>query len=342
MDVRSNSFLPTGNVRIFIGPMPESVLARIEGQSRRSKLTIGSMFSLNADADQQHRGDRSEEVTRLLKDNAFNIFLHDGGNADDWREGEEQDMVDELVQRWEDSEWGQLWRRRHQRQSETQPSATNRWFGTSFEVGTLLGVDILQSQGHLNTSSTLSGAVASGDSPTTAFGTAPSTIPQGPEIAGSAHFQEEMNYPVSSTPLLPVTALTTERNPLHKAQSDSILLNRPSVQNDGPKFPSELSAGQSSKADLKGKAKVHYTNTLDNLGPSTPGPAPPEDVLERTKATVDPNTSLAATIVPDSPSSPTSSEFRWGDVVLRGDFSTIRCAWQTTTDFMGRQDAGQN
>jgi hypothetical protein len=245
-------------------------------------------------------------------------------------------MVDGLIQRWEDSEWGQLWRRRYQRQSEPQPSATNRWFGTSFEVGTLLGVDILQSQGHLNTSSTLSGAVAIGDSPTT---TAPSTIPQGP---GSVPIQEELNYPVSSTPLLPVTTLTAECDPLHKAQSGSILLNRPSVQNDGPKILSETSAGQSSKANVKGKAKVHYSNTLEDLGPSTPGPAPPEEVLERTKATVDPNTSLAATIVPDSPSSPTSSEFRWGDVVLRGDFSTTRCAWQTTTDFMGRQDAGQN
>jgi hypothetical protein len=326
MDVRSNSFLPTGNVnqrRIFIGPMPESVLARIEGQSRRSKLTIGSMFSLNADADQQHhRGDRSEEVTRLLKDNAFNFFLHEGGNADDWREGDEQDMVDELVQRWEDSEWGQLWRRRHQRQSETQPSATNRWFGTSFEVGTLLGVDILQSQGHLNTSSALSGVVASGDPPTTAFETAPSTIPQGPE---TVQVQEKMNYPVSSTPLLPVTTPATERDPLHEAQSE-VLLNRPSVLNDGPKFLSETSAGQHSKANMKGKAKVHYSNTLKDLGPSTPGPAPPEEVLERTKATVDPNTSLAATIVPDSPSSSTSSDLRWGDVVLRGDFSTTHCA----------------
>lgn len=326
MDAGSSSVLPTGNAiqrRIFIGPMPESVLARIEGQSRRSKLTIGSMFSLSADADHQHyRGDKNEEVTRLLKDNAFNFFLHEGGNADDWREGEEQDMVDELVQRWEDSEWGQLWRRRHQRQNEPQPSVTNQWFGTSFEVGMLLGVDILQSQGHLNISSTLSGAVASGDSPTTVFETAPSTIPQGPETAGShVHYL----IPFSSTPLLPIITPATERDPLHKAQSE-VLLNRPSVQNDGPNFLSETSAGQRLKANVKGKAKVHYSNTLEDLGPSTPGPAPPEEVLERTKATVDPNTSLAATIVPDSPSSPTSSEFRWGDVVLRGDFSTTRCA----------------
>ena len=37
-----------------------------------------------------------------------------------------------------------LWERRHQGQKEI------KWFGTSFEVGTLLGVDIIHSRRHLN------------------------------------------------------------------------------------------------------------------------------------------------------------------------------------------------
>ena len=36
------------------------------------------------------------EVTCVLKDNAFKFFLHGGGKADDWREGEEQDLIDEF------------------------------------------------------------------------------------------------------------------------------------------------------------------------------------------------------------------------------------------------------
>lgn len=346
MDTGSSRVQPSGNTiqrRIFIGPMPESVIAYNEGhgQSRRAKLTISSMFSLSAVTDQQHfRGDRNEELTRLLKDNAFNFFLREGGNADDWREEEEQDLVDELIQRWENSEWGQLWRRRHQRQNETHSNATpDRWFGTSFEVGTLLGVDILQSQGHLNAFSPRSGATASGGlhPPTTAFETfitAPSTVPQ--ETAASAHVPEIANdaTPVSSMTPLPIISLADER---HKYQSEILL--RPSMQTDRPKFLSET---HQFMGNVKGKAKVHYSNISEDNGPPTPGPAPPEEVLERTKATVDPNTSLAATIVPDSLSSPTPSEFLWGDIVLRGDYFSQSFYTKSAIDLTERQDAGQN
>jgi len=334
-DAGPSSDLPSGNDvqrRIFIGPMPERVIAQaVDNQPKRAKLNIGSVFSLNQDNTGRTSGDNSEEVTRVLKDNAFEFFLHHGGNAEDWREDEEQDMIDELVRKWKKSDWGQLWERRHQGQREAQNTSSNQWFGTSFEVGNLLGLDIMKSQRHLSAftvQSTASKGTAEADNPDSdeqlgGFSTFPATqvsqidgdIPNPGSLNGAEEPGDGGFTPTSKTNLIPSGRYAPDQpdntsNP--KPSSDRLSIP---LQDNAT---SELDSDQRLTAEDKRKAKVHYTVEPEGGLDTIPGPAAPEEVLERTKATVDRNTSLAATI--DTLKSPTPSEFSWGDVVLRGDW----------------------
>ncbi|KAF9527558.1 hypothetical protein CPB83DRAFT_391423 [Crepidotus variabilis] len=329
--------------RIFVGPMPERVIANKEGQIRKAKSStaLGSVFSLSLDAGDktQPESDKSEEVVRLLKENAYRSFLNRGGNAEDWKEDEDQDVVDELVQRWRESEWGQHWRHRHQ---NTTGQGLNQWFGTSFEIGTLMGVDIVQAESHVTKMGTRStkldgtglrrssASEAQSLSPTTGqetFVSALSTFGQASgidiEVTGVSPSEDKDNpTPASSrTGLLP-TQIPGRPDTVQKAKSDVPL--RPSIH-QGVSLLSAQSDGH--LLSNKGKARVHYVDLPEVPGPSTPGPAPPEEVLERTQETVDPNTSLAATFTPDL-KSPTPSEFRWGDIVLRGDYTFFRLPYK--------------
>ena len=312
--------------RNFIGPMPERVIAQtVNGQPKQTKLNIGSVFSLNQD-NTNRGGDKSEEVTRVLKDNAFKFFLHHGGNADDWREGEDQDLIDELVDRWKRSEWGQLWEHRHQGQKDPQSTAPNRWFGTSFEVGNLLGVDIIQSQRHLNAFSVQSSL----SKETGVVALESGNLNSDEQLASSRGFSTLPAADISQINISNPGSLnggltsTSKTNLLSPDRPENTLDRKPS--SDGFNVPpqdngaSVLDSDRRLTAEAKGKAKVHYFDAPEDNGFDTiPGPATPEEVLERTKATVDRNTSLAATFVPDTMKSPTPSEFSWGDIVLRGD-----------------------
>ncbi|CAA7261359.1 unnamed protein product [Cyclocybe aegerita] len=338
--------------------MPERVIAQSEAQRKRAKLTLGSVFSLTLEPDRTHNGDRSEEVTRLLKENAFRFFLHGGGHAEDWGEDEEQDVVDDLVKRWKESEWGQLWSRRHH-QLKNQPgqlyAGGTQWFGTSFEIGNLMGVNILHGHEHPSTHTmsrkpkdTSSLAATTGKD---TFVTARSSLdptPVAPQMSVQVSSADSQTYnqaqadaptPASSrTGLLATRDSDRERHidsanggpssidRLKKAKSEIYL--RPSLVKDEPKA-SARTDGEVLASHAKGKAKVHYADLAEEAaitvpsGPQTPGPRPPEEVLERTNSTVDVNTSLAATAVANEMSESPSSDFHWGDVVLRGGYQYI-------------------
>jgi len=142
--------------------------------------------------------------------------------------------------------------------------------------------------------------------------------------ADSPKTVEEEPTPASSrTGLLPQqNDLTHSEQPgflndRPKAKSEIHL--RPSIQQDVSKLSTRTDAEL--RAKIKGKAKVHYADATEVLVP-TSSPRPPQEVLERTPSTVDPNTSMAATIPFDSLSrSPSPSELQWGDVVLRGNYT---------------------
>jgi len=332
--------------RIFIGPMPERIIAQTENQRKRNKLTLGSVFSLSLDgADKaNHTGDKSDEIARLLKEHAFTFFVHEGGNAEDWRDDDdEQDMTEELLRRWKESEWGQLWTSRHRKKGDPQHTASsNQWFGTSFEVGNLMGVNILQGHDHVNVKSALSIAgsrtnvvSAPGTVTTAQFVTAQTTLPTADSNA--SHINIEVTATADSpktveeepTPASSRTGLLPQQNDLTHSEQPGFLNDRPkakseihlrpSIQQDVSKLSTRTDAEL--RAKIKGKAKVHYADATEVLVP-TSGPCPPQEVLERTPSTVDPNTSMAATIPFDSLSrSPSPSELQWGDVVLRGNYT---------------------
>lgn len=69
------------------------------------------------------------------------------GSSDDWDEDyEEQNIAEELIQRWKDSEWGKAWRHRRpggMKKKADMFQSSGHWLGGSFEVGTLLGVNLL-------------------------------------------------------------------------------------------------------------------------------------------------------------------------------------------------------
>lgn len=320
-DVDPGTDSPSGSAvehRIFIGPMRESVLAqKIDNQTKRAKLNIGSVFSLNQE-NIARRDDKSEEVSRILKDNAFKFFLHYGGNANDWNEDEEHDLIPELVHRWKGSEWGQFWERRHQ--TELQSAVSNKWFGTSFEVGTLLGVGITQSQRHLVQSSPSpleTEVVASETGGDEELARALSTFPatnishinaddSHPRLTNSGEEGYGIATPTSGTSLIPFDRPGNALNP----ESSSDVSNLPKL--DKIASP-RLGSKRLLRAVENSKAKVHYLDE-DTIHV----PMPLEEVLEGTKTTVDPNTHLAVTFLPDNIKSPTPSEFSLGDIVLRG------------------------
>ena len=318
--------------RIFIGPMPERLIVQsVESQPKRAKLTAGSVFSLNQE-NAAHFSDKCEDVTSVLRDNAFKFFLHHGGNADEWKEDDEQDLVDELLSRWKKSEWGQLWEHRHHAQKEPQSAVSNKWIGTSFEVGTLLGVNITQSQQHLNafsvypTSSpreiprlmTLETHNLDSTDEQLVGAKALSTSPADFLRPGSANAGEESNNDFATTSkTMLISSQTQAEDFRNDARPSSDLLNLHGHSDSGA--PSGLDSDRLT-AKEKGKAKVHYVDTATGSGSIDP-----EEVLEKTKTAVDLNTSLSATttFILDNVKSSTPSELSWGCIVLRGDYATL-------------------
>jgi len=298
--------------RIFIGPMPEKVIAHTEAQGKRTKLTIESVFSLSLDKDNAHSSDKKEEVARVLKDNAFRFFLHEGGKAENWGPEEEEGTINELLNRWNESEWGKLWHRRHHHKKK-EPLGDDHWFGTSFEVGTLLGVNVLQGIEHLKAKAVASKSLKSTPTDVVSGSVAPAGFPTAPSNILPTI---QIDSPVQQNGQLHATSLENEEpaGDLTPASSSTGLIAREAAD-----------PGGNLKVDVKGKAKVlRYEDSSTNLFDALPGSVPPQEVLARTKSTVDPNTSLAATVINESRAS-SPCELRWGDVVLKGDYSSL-CA----------------
>jgi hypothetical protein len=309
--------------RIFIGPMPEKVIAHTEAtQHKRSQLTIGSVLSLTQEQpDNTHNIDKIEEVSRIVKEHPLHFFLNEGGRAEDWNVEEEQHITDELAKRWKSSEWGQLWTRRHHRKKE-QSAVDHHWFGTSFEVGTLMGVNVLHGKEHVtnlaarcnpardkidDSSSNLLGAdtqqlyLASTDAPSTS------------RVSGDA---PDPTLSVEMTTMeTPATSRTSLLPPRHSdtmlVKDESLSLSndreiRPTMStNISTDFTQPLSNG-------KGKGKTVRYSDHPSPGLSTSSPVPPEEML-KTKSTVDSSASSALSIATQGPT--------WGDVILRGVYN---------------------
>ncbi|KJA24061.1 hypothetical protein HYPSUDRAFT_136823 [Hypholoma sublateritium FD-334 SS-4] len=335
--------------RIFVGPMPERVISHGESQTnQKKKLTFGSVFSLSQEP--ASGGDKTEEVARLAKAHALRFFLHEGGDKADWDSLQEESTVEELMKRWKDSEWGRLWSRRYERRRGMQKSEGSlnvgapQWVGTSFEIGDLLGVNVLQDQGHIHAR----GAHSIPQKPRSHSGVRPPmsaasstgfrSFASRTEAGSSkvSHYESALDSPLYSegfrseyvaeepTPASSITGLLATA-PSHQDQR-SKSKSQPNLQL--PRPPADIPRTQSDmpvEVNAKGKGKmVHYEiaplRENDPSSESASHPTLPEQVLQRRKSSLD-NTSFAATAAATEPSieQPASllEDLIVNDVVLR-------------------------
>ena len=121
--------------RRFIGPMPESVLtsevaSNRQAQKKRRWFPSGSRISAVS------KEDEDQCLRDVIKAHAYEFFKGHGGKDEDWGEEEEVSVREEMLRRWRQSEWGKL-------RSVKESGTKNRWVGTSFDIGTFLGVNIV-------------------------------------------------------------------------------------------------------------------------------------------------------------------------------------------------------
>jgi hypothetical protein len=121
--------------RRFIGPMPEGVLTS-EAIVNRQAQKKRSWFSSSSRASAASQEDEDQCLRDVIKAHAYEFFKGHGGKDEDWGEAEEKSVREEMFKRWRQSEWGKL-------RSAKESGMKNRWVGTSFDVGTFLGVNVL-------------------------------------------------------------------------------------------------------------------------------------------------------------------------------------------------------
>ncbi|KAF9454744.1 hypothetical protein P691DRAFT_716543 [Macrolepiota fuliginosa MF-IS2] len=304
--------------RVFIGPMPERVVSQTEAhahQHHHKGIFLGRMST------QEANSDSCTDVSQIIKDHAFHFFMREGGRVEDWDDEQERGRTEELLKRWRESEWGALWHRRHrQRHGEIRDAApTSRWVGGSFEVGHLLGVNVLDELACVDTPPQEQEGELLLDVSTIM------TDDQARMHAPARKGDTVTTPPLRSQPL-PASPATTTDVIASPSASDTGLLESPKntgVQKNASTLslaarlnPLEFSSSRgSSSKKSKGKEKrqVRYAAETEEL--EAPGPVSPTEVLGRTPATVEATTSTAAS-VHSSPGIP-AQDLTWGDVVLR-------------------------
>jgi len=129
--------------RRFIGPMPENVLTLDPAANRQAQKR--RWFASSSRVSVSSQGDEDHCIVRdVIKAYAYEFFKGHGGKDEDWGEEEEMSVREEMLQRWKQTEWGKS-------RNAKEGGPKNRWVGTSFDIGTFLGVYMLE-KGPLTTS----------------------------------------------------------------------------------------------------------------------------------------------------------------------------------------------
>lgn len=290
--------------RFFIGPMPEKVISQTEAQVFKKKKRGWFNRSTQLPGD----GDGQDDLSSIIQEHAFQFFLREGGNEEDWEDRAAENVREEMLRQWGNSEWGSVWKRR---QKENR-APTSRWVGGSFEIGQFLGVNILdQEAAGSSRHSAFSKGPSSSIRPTLSVNSGPSTsrivsttAAEGSFIAAPSKLNPptvvnpvslSLSAPGSSSLLQPVNGHDTEsRSPVSNSSTTALL----PVVSQPPLVP-------------KKSKLVHYADQPRAEAPPPP-PAAPTEVLARTGSAVE-DTSAGATenVV-------THDEMAWGDVVMRG------------------------
>ena len=288
--------------RVFIGPMPEKVLSQTEAQVRKKK----KRGWFNRSTPLPDDGDGPDDLSNIIEEHAFQFFLGQGGNEEDWGDNEAESVRKEMLRRWGESEWGSEWKRR----KAEKHTPANRWVGGSFEIGNFLGVNIIDQEptGGSSRHSAFSKGPSSSIRPNSSAESGPSTsrihqagLPS--NVAG--------NSLVTAPSKLNPSAVIPLHSTASVAGPSSIIPPTDSHDTESRSPVSNLStaallAGPSQPAIAPRRSKmVHYADR-----PATEGlpPAPPTEVLARTGTAVE-DTSAGATA---------PHEMTWGDVVMRG------------------------
>ncbi|KAJ7069875.1 Pleckstrin homology domain-containing protein [Mycena amicta] len=268
--------------RIFVGPILEKQLEAAVQKGKKRLPRFGS-----ADVGDAH-------ISQFIKDHAFAFFIQQGGTEEDW---DEQGVREEMLRRWRESEWG-LFRRK---QNADKHAKLPKWIGSSFEVGNILGVNVLQEQAESIRASSSHRPLSLADYATsmtqaTSFFTAPAPAPSS-------------------------VLLTGADDDLRRTQSDfGGGSTRPALQMSSPVVKSD-----SQVPVIRAQRAVHYAETPDRAGSGNASPAPPSEVLSRSPAEI-PDTSAAGTVDPSSPA-------HWEDFFMR-DRMLVRVGY-TKNDSMG-------
>ncbi|CAK5280363.1 unnamed protein product [Mycena citricolor] len=257
--------------------------------------------------------DQEDSVTKVIREHAFSFFIQHGGNEEDWEESREQTVREEMLRRWKESEWGTALRgRAHGKKSAKQAAKT--WIGGSFEVGDLVGVNILQepTESVRDRISHLS----SGRRPSQSFRTASHVVSVGDDFVTASEGATPsfygtvgMNQVTMSLSHLGVETGEATR----RTQSDSDV--RPTLEE-----ATALAKSDSHVPVLK-KQRVHYAPDPSREAPAEPSPVPPSQVLERSPSEI-PATSAEAMVAPAQRSS------SWTDVTMR-DRMLLRIGYST-------------
>lgn len=294
--------------RLFIGPLPEKLLA-VMHEITRPEITGNDDAFIDAPY--------ASAVRDVLDRNAHAFFLRQGGRAEDWDDAARENMCDELMTRWQDCPWT-----RSLRHTTPRGVGTSHWVGTTFEVGSILGVNVLDSHAPTSASSVATEApqqpdTGPGTHPAHASTTALSSIGPRSYWTARSHLSPPSPQGSTSTASLPerqdgaLPAFSSGSPLLATASAPSFPTGRanvPQQESDTPKSILKRPAGISSgKLKMKGrsislldrreaKRKVQLppqegTPLLDDADlrslplegeEAEEGPAPPSAVLART------------------------------------------------------------
>ena len=123
--------------RRFIGPMPATALQQIDSprKQRRKRHRWHHREDDYSSSDSDSDSD-SSSLSDVIHRHALEFFLKHGGKRENWGESQQKSVRAEMRRRWHESEWGRV-------HTQRQQGSTQKWVGSSFDVGVFLGVDVL-------------------------------------------------------------------------------------------------------------------------------------------------------------------------------------------------------
>lgn len=261
-----------------------------------------SVSSVVGDAIRRADANENDSLSRAMDSHAFHFFMLQGGKLANWNDDTRAHVRTNLIRSWRENDWV----RRFQRRSGAADRHPTRWSGCTFEIGNLLGVNILDKHpeaandpsaaevcDHAASAAAATSSMAAGGT----YVTAPanpclpspnrslSPLSEGsgndihssslaPLLSASATALSESSGAGAAAlqrPILKKDFLTRKEESLgHVVQSTTVfdrgITHTPSVQTPD--------AGSSAQ-DV-----VHENQIVDDL-PSGGSPAPPDDVLAR-------------------------------------------------------------